>query len=75
RAGLDPAALASSDKTKMDMGQMREAAGAKAWKDIWGAGQSVAGIDAVLPAAAIVEQLAREYHQVLAVLKAIPSPN
>jgi nitronate monooxygenase len=75
RAGLDPAALASSDKTKMDMGQLREAAGAKAWKDIWGAGQSVAGIDAVLSAAAIVEQLAREYHQALAALKTIPSPN
>jgi nitronate monooxygenase len=67
--------LASSDKTKMDMGQLREAAGAKAWKDIWGAGQSVAGIDAVLSAAAIVEQLAREYHQTLAALKTIPSPN
>jgi nitronate monooxygenase len=62
RAGLDPAALASSDKSKMDMGQLRDAAGAKAWKDIWGAGQSVAGIDAVLPAASIVEQLAQEYH-------------
>jgi nitronate monooxygenase len=69
RAGLDPAALTSSDKTKMDMGQLRDAAGAKAWKDIWGAGQSVAGIDAVLPAAAIVAQLEREYDQAFAALE------
>jgi nitronate monooxygenase len=54
----------------MDMGQLRDAAGAKAWKDIWGAGQSVSGIDAVLPAAAIVDQLAREYDQAFAALSA-----
>ena len=70
RAGLDPADLAASDKTKMDMAQLRDAAGAKAWKDIWGAGQSVSGIDAVLPAAAIVDQLAREYDQAFAALSA-----
>ena len=70
RAGLDPADLAASDKTKMDMGQLRDSAGAKAWKDIWGAGQSVSGIDAVLPAAAIVDQLAREYDQAFAALSA-----
>jgi len=33
----------------------------KAWRDIWGAGQGVGQIDEVLPAAAIVERLQREY--------------
>jgi nitronate monooxygenase len=31
------------------------------WKDIWGAGQSVGGIDAVVPAAQLVDRLASEY--------------
>jgi nitronate monooxygenase len=73
RAGLDPSALASSDKSKMDMGGLRDAMGAKAWKDIWGAGQSVSGIDAVLPAASIVAQLAQEYHLTLKGLS-LPHP-
>jgi len=34
---------------------------AKAWRDIWSAGQGVAGIDAVLPVAEVVDRLAREY--------------
>jgi nitronate monooxygenase len=73
RAGLDPATLASADKSKMDMGSLRDAMGAKAWKDIWGAGQSVAGIDAVLPAASIVAQLVQEYHLALKGLS-LPHP-
>jgi nitronate monooxygenase len=34
---------------------------AKAWKDIWGAGQSVAGIHAVETTAALVDRMEREY--------------
>jgi nitronate monooxygenase len=56
-AGLDPENLPASDKTKMDFGS----GSAKAWRDIWGAGQGVGQIDATLPVAAIVEQLAGEY--------------
>jgi nitronate monooxygenase len=33
----------------------------KAWRDIWGAGQGVGQVDAVLPAAQIVARLEREY--------------
>ena len=58
-AGLDPANLPESDKTKMDFGGSK----AKAWRDIWGAGQGVGQIDATLPAGQIVEQLAAEYEQ------------
>ncbi len=60
RAGLDPAQLGQSDKSKMDLSAM-QSAGSKAWKDIWGAGQSVAGIQSVMSTQAIVDQLAVEY--------------
>ncbi|MDZ7651490.1 MAG: nitronate monooxygenase family protein [Burkholderiaceae bacterium] len=64
-AGLDPDNLPESDKTKMDFGS----GSAKAWRDIWGAGQGVGQIDAALPAAAIVEHLAAEYEAVRARLR------
>ena len=47
----------------MDFASLQKNAGQKAWKDIWGAGQSVAGITAVMPAAQIVDQLEREYRE------------
>ena len=31
------------------------------WKDIWGSGQGIGAVDAVVPAATVVERLAREY--------------
>ncbi|MFW2243973.1 nitronate monooxygenase, partial [Rhodococcus opacus] len=34
---------------------------AKPWRDIWGAGQGIGAVDAVVPAAEIVERLTREY--------------
>lgn len=58
-AGLDPANLPVKDKSAMSFGSARDA---KAWKDIWGAGQGVGTIDAVLPAAEIVRGLRAEYH-------------
>ncbi len=56
-AGLDPDALPESDKNAMNFGSGRT----KAWRDIWGAGQGVGQIHDVLPAAAIVDRLEREY--------------
>ena len=38
-----------------------EAHGPTRWVDIWSAGHSVSGVDAVQPVAALVEQLAQEY--------------
>ena len=55
-AGLDPDALPDSDASKMNFGS-----GAKAWKDIWGAGQGIGAIDAVLPAADRIARMAEEY--------------
>ncbi|MEU9115179.1 nitronate monooxygenase family protein [Streptomyces sp. NPDC048483] len=59
-AGLDPAALPGSDPSAMDFGN-QDNTEAKAWRDIWGAGQGVGAVEAVLPAAAVVERLAGEY--------------
>lgn len=58
-AGLDPANLPTPDAATSNFGSTR----VKAWKDIWGAGQGVGGIDSVLPAAEIVAGLRREYAQ------------
>ncbi|WP_454743057.1 NAD(P)H-dependent flavin oxidoreductase [Cupriavidus necator] len=57
RAGLDPAALPQSDPSKMNFGS----ASAKAWKDIWGAGQGVGAIKRVVPAGELVCRFAEEY--------------
>jgi nitronate monooxygenase len=57
-AGLDPAALPASDPSKMNFGSD---SGAKAWRDIWGAGQGVGAVKRVVPAAELVERFAMEY--------------
>lgn len=58
-AGLDPDALPESDKSKMSFGD--GSSKAKAWRDIWGAGQGVGLMDDVPTVAEMVERLAREY--------------
>jgi nitronate monooxygenase len=57
-AGLDPANLPVKDKTAMSFGGSRDA---KAWKDIWGAGQGVGTIDDVLPTGDLIARLKQEY--------------
>jgi nitronate monooxygenase len=59
-AGYDPAALPVSDAGAMDFGT-NEKSESKAWRDIWGAGQGIGAVDAVVPAAEVVERLTREY--------------
>ena len=56
-AGLDPDALPESDPSKMSFAGDAK----KAWKDIWGCGQGIGAIKAVVPAAELVARLAREY--------------
>ena len=56
-AGLDPDALERSDPSKMNFAR----GGAKLWRDIWGSGQGIGAIDAVVPAAERIAQLAGEY--------------
>ncbi|PWR23036.1 NAD(P)H-dependent flavin oxidoreductase [Zavarzinia compransoris] len=64
-AGLDPAKLPVSDPSKMDFGSGGNT-GAKAWRDIWGCGQGIGAIDAVLPAGELVARFRREYDAALA---------
>ncbi len=56
-AGLDPNDLPQSDPSAMDFGS----GAAKAWRDIWGAGQGVGSVSAIVPAAERVMQWTREY--------------
>ncbi|MFZ2030014.1 MAG: nitronate monooxygenase family protein [Vitreimonas sp.] len=60
-AGLDPANLEQSDATKMNFGG--GSSKAKAWKDIWGAGQSVGGVHEIMPTADFIARLKREYDE------------
>ncbi len=57
-AGLDPDNLPSAGPEAMSF---QSAAGAKAWRDIWGAGQGIGAIDRVGPAADLIAKLSREY--------------
>ncbi|MES2535744.1 MAG: nitronate monooxygenase family protein [Pseudomonadota bacterium] len=59
RAGLDPDNLPQADKTAMNFGSGGNAA--KAWRDIWGAGQGVGMMDDVPSVAELVERLKAEY--------------
>ncbi len=59
-AGLDPDNLPESDPSKMNFGSGGNTS-AKAWKDIWGAGQGVGAVKEIVPAAELVARLKREY--------------
>jgi len=61
-AGLDPDDLPESDPSAMDWGSGGNTE-AKAWKDIWGCGQGIGAIDAIVPAAELVARLTREYDE------------
>ena len=57
KAGLDPDRLETSDPSAMNFGSNR----VKPWKDVWGCGQGIGAITAVLPAGQVVARMAREY--------------
>jgi nitronate monooxygenase len=61
-AGFDPDHLPHGDPSQMDFGAGGTSA-AKAWKDIWGAGQGIGAIREVVPVATRVAQWADEYDQ------------
>lgn len=70
-AGLDPDALATSDPSKMDFASVEGSTGAKAWRDVWGAGQGVGSIKEVGSVAEVVARLRREYDEALERLRKI----
>ena len=67
-AGMDPENLPEGSKRDMDFGNRDISA--KAWKDIWGAGQGVGNIDEIMPARDLVLRMEREYLETLARLNA-----
>ena len=66
-AGLDPDNLPESDPSKMNFGSGGSSA-AKAWKDIWGSGQGIGAVKAIVPAADLIARLARDYAEAKAAL-------
>jgi nitronate monooxygenase len=67
RAGLDPDALPTADKSKMDFGSTK----AKAWRDIWGSGQGCGAVRDVPTVAELVSRLESEYWSAVDKLKRI----
>jgi nitronate monooxygenase len=59
--GLDPDDLPLRDKSAMNFEAKKAAETVKAWRDIWGAGQSVGAIRDVLPAAEVIARMRAEY--------------
>lgn len=59
--GMDPNALPEADPSKMDFDKATTSA--KAWKEIWGAGQGVGAVKAVSSVADLVDRLEGEYLQ------------
>ncbi|MHA0289866.1 NAD(P)H-dependent flavin oxidoreductase [Mycobacterium sp. C3-094] len=59
-AGLDPDNLPQSDPSTIDFGSGGNT-DAKAWKDIWGAGQGIGAIREVVSTAELVSRLSEEY--------------
>ncbi len=64
-AGLDPDNLESADKNAMDFGS-GGGSKAKAWKDIWGAGQGVGSMHDIPTVNELVLRMEKEYNAALA---------
>lgn len=60
KAGLDPANLPTADKSSMNFGSSGNT-DAKAWKDIWGAGQGVGSVHNAPSMQEIIESFKIEY--------------
>ena len=59
-SGMDPENLPESDPSQMKFGSGGSSK-SKAWKDIWGSGQGIGAVEAVVPAAARVADLSAQY--------------
>jgi len=67
-AGLDPDNLPVADPSAMNFNSGGNQK-AKAWRDIWGCGQGIGAVDAVVSAGELVDRLAREYAAARAALE------
>lgn len=61
-AGMDPDNLPDGEGTSLNYAK-RSKEDAKAWRDIWGAGQGVGNIDDILPAFDLVLRMEAEYNE------------
>lgn len=61
-AGLDPDNLPKGDYKTMNFGSGDNAGKAKAWRDIWGSGQGIGGIDKVEPVGVLIDRMEQQYH-------------
>ncbi len=59
KAGMDPDNLSKADKSAMNFSS--GSSKAKAWKDIWGAGQGVGTVHDIPPVAELVARMTSEY--------------
>ncbi|CAI8381753.1 MAG: Uncharacterised protein [Porticoccaceae bacterium UBA1117] len=59
-AGLDPENLPDGDVSTMSFGSGGTSS-AKAWKDIWGCGQGIGAIKAVLTTQDLVDEIGSQY--------------
>jgi len=59
-AGMDPDNLPESDASMMSFGSGGSSK-SKAWKDIWGCGQGINAVKAVVPVEELVSRLRNEY--------------
>jgi nitronate monooxygenase len=58
KSGLDPDNLPTADKNSMNFAS----SSAKAWKEIWGAGQGVGNIRDIRPASEVIATMVEEYN-------------
>ena len=68
-AGMDPDNLERSDPTAMNFGPDRKKT--KSWSEIWGSGQGIGAVDAVVPAAERVAAMKRQYDAAVARLSGL----
>ena len=67
KAGLDPDNLPEADKSSMNFGSGGNT-DAKAWKDIWGAGQGVGSVHASPPVGEVIAELKLEFDKACQIL-------
>ncbi len=60
-AGVDVQTLATQERRAFSFGKRGDGSEAKAWRDVWSAGQGVGSIDVIESAASIVDGMAAEY--------------
>lgn len=62
KAGIDPDQLQAMEAKQMDFAAREKDSSAKAWKDIWSAGQGVGAIDDILTTSKLVARIEAEYN-------------